>query len=52
MGDSLGHRLGDLADLIGADLRGDPDTQIRGVATLQGAEEGDISFFFEPALQG
>ena len=36
--------LGEIADLIGAELDGDPATLISGVATLINAEEGHISF--------
>lgn len=38
-------KLQDLASTIGAELSGDPDCEIRGVATLQNASEGELSFF-------
>jgi UDP-3-O-[3-hydroxymyristoyl] glucosamine N-acyltransferase len=36
--------LGELADYIGGEVKGDPDRSIRGAATLENAGEGDISF--------
>jgi UDP-3-O-[3-hydroxymyristoyl] glucosamine N-acyltransferase len=39
-------RLAEVAELVGAELvRGDPAALIRGAAALDGAGEGDISFF-------
>ncbi|MDF0752365.1 UDP-3-O-(3-hydroxymyristoyl)glucosamine N-acyltransferase [Marinobacter sp. 71-i] len=38
------YRLGDIASELGAELRGDPDTEIRGLATLQAAAPGQIAF--------
>lgn len=43
------YRLGDIAAELGAELRGDPDTQIHGVATLQAATPGQISFLANPS---
>ena len=37
-------RLGDLAEALDAELRGDPDLLIQGVGTLQGASAGQLSF--------
>jgi UDP-3-O-[3-hydroxymyristoyl] glucosamine N-acyltransferase len=36
--------LGELASVIGADLRGDPDLLVERVATLQGAGPGAVTF--------
>ena len=38
------HRLADLAAMVGAELVGDPDRLIDGVATLEAAGERDLSF--------
>lgn len=40
--------LGQLAEHVGADLRGDASCVITGVATLQSAKAGDISFLSNP----
>ncbi len=37
-------RLGELAELVGAQLHGDADAEVSGVATLQDAAAGSISF--------
>ncbi len=39
-----GFKLGELADTLGAELRGDPERRIEGVATLAGAGPCDLSF--------
>jgi UDP-3-O-[3-hydroxymyristoyl] glucosamine N-acyltransferase len=39
-----GYRLAQLATEVAAELRGDPDQEIRGVATLEDAGSGDIAF--------
>jgi UDP-3-O-[3-hydroxymyristoyl] glucosamine N-acyltransferase len=39
-----GFRLADLATQVAGELRGDPDREIRGVATLEDAGPGDIAF--------
>ncbi len=36
--------LAEVADLVGAELRGDPAVRVSGIATLKSAGEGDISF--------
>jgi len=36
--------LGELADRIGAELRGDPERVVRAIAPLGSAGEGDLSF--------
>jgi UDP-3-O-[3-hydroxymyristoyl] glucosamine N-acyltransferase len=36
--------LGKIASHVGAELHGDPDTEINGLATLQSAKSGHISF--------
>lgn len=36
--------LGEIAEVIGAELHGDADCNITGVATLKNASDGDISF--------
>lgn len=43
------YRLQEIADALGASLRGDPDTPIFGLATLQAAGPGQISFLANPA---
>ena len=43
-GRALGYKLGELAELIGAELRGDPERSVDGVATLAKAGLGDVSF--------
>ena len=41
-------RLQELAQAIGAELRGDPELQITGVGTLQQAQSGHLSFLSNP----
>ena len=41
-------RLQELAQAIGAELRGDPELEITGVGTLQQAEPGQLSFLSNP----
>jgi len=36
--------LGKIADHVGAELHGDPDTVVNGLATLQSAKPGQVSF--------
>ena len=36
--------LGKIADHVGAELHGDPDTVVNGLATLQSAKSGQVSF--------
>ncbi|HBS41223.1 MAG TPA: UDP-3-O-(3-hydroxymyristoyl)glucosamine N-acyltransferase [Oceanospirillales bacterium] len=43
--------LAELAAALGAELRGDADLVITGVATLKGAGAGDISFLANPSYQ-
>lgn len=43
--------LSELANLLGAELKGDGDTQISGLATLQDAKTGQIAFLANPAYQ-
>jgi len=43
------YRLQQIADALGASLRGDPDTLITGLATLQAAGPGQISFLANAA---
>ncbi len=40
----MSYLLGELAEKINAELHGDPDCKIHGVATVASAEEGQISF--------
>ena len=40
----MGFKLGELAETLGAELRGDPERRVEGVATLAGAGPGDLSF--------
>ena len=42
------HRLADLAAMVGADLEGDPDRPIDGIATLMAAGPADLSFLTNP----
>ena len=42
------HRLADLAAMVGAELKGDPDRPIDGVATLEAAGPRDLSFLTNP----
>ena len=39
------HTLGEIAKSIGAELEGDPGCEVRGIATLEQAGAGEISFF-------
>jgi len=43
------YRLGDIASELGAELRGNPDTEITGLATLQAASPGHIAFLANPS---
>lgn len=43
------YRLDEIARALGAELQGDPDTLISGLATLQTAVAGQISFLTNPA---
>lgn len=45
-------RLADLAAHVAGELRGDPDLPIRGVATLEDAEAGDIAFLANRRYRG
>ena len=40
----MGFKLGELAETLGAELRGDPERRVEGVATLAGAGPRDLSF--------
>ncbi len=42
------YTLGELAQLLKVQLRGDPDITIRGLATLKSAQPGDLSFLSNP----
>lgn len=42
-------RLGEIATALGAELRGDPDLEVTGLATLQAAIPGQISFLANPS---
>ena len=43
--------LGELAQQLGAELRGDADCQIHSIATLEEAGAGQISFLANPAYE-
>ena len=43
------YRLGDIANALGAELRGDPDVKVSGLATLQAAGPDQISFLANPS---
>jgi UDP-3-O-[3-hydroxymyristoyl] glucosamine N-acyltransferase len=47
----LARRLQELAQAIGAELRGDPEMLISGVGTLQHAEAGQLSFLSNPGYR-
>ncbi|MES9833783.1 MAG: UDP-3-O-(3-hydroxymyristoyl)glucosamine N-acyltransferase [Candidatus Thiodiazotropha sp. DIVDIV] len=47
----MSNRLGDIAEAIGAELRGDPELRIEGVGTLQGASSGQLSFLSNTAYR-
>lgn len=44
-------RLQELAEAVGAELRGDPETLISGVGTLQRALPGELSFLSNPTYR-
>ena len=41
--------LGDIAARLGLELRGDPELQIHGIASLERADRGDLAFLFSSA---
>ena len=43
------YTLGEIAEALGAQLKGDADTEITGLATLQAAAPGQISFLANPS---
>lgn len=43
------YRLGEVAQALGAELRGDPDLLVSGLATLQAAGPDQLSFLANPA---
>lgn len=43
------YQLGEIAAKLGAELRGDPDTEVVGLATLQAAVPGQIAFLANPS---
>ena len=43
------YRLGEIAEALGAELRGDSELRITGLATLQAAGPGQISFLANPS---
>lgn len=43
------YRLGEIAQALGAELRGDPDIRVSGLATLQAAGPDQLSFLANPA---
>ncbi len=47
----MARRLQEIAQAIGAELRGDPETPISGVGTLQHAEAGQLSFLSNPGYR-
>ncbi|WP_203301640.1 UDP-3-O-(3-hydroxymyristoyl)glucosamine N-acyltransferase [Marinobacter sediminum] len=42
-------RLGEIATALGAELKGNPDLEVTGLATLQAATPGQISFLANPS---
>src|SRR5580704_8157533 len=55
MGSGKPHRLADLAQHVGGKLAGDGEVAISGIASLESAGAGDVSFVtharFRPALE-
>ena len=45
------YSLSEIANSIGAELKGDPDIQISGIATIQTATQTDITFLDNPAYR-
>ena len=43
-----GYTAEEIAEFLGADIRGDKDAQIYGLNTLNNAGEGELSFFSNP----
>ena len=43
-----GEKIGDLADLVGAELFGDPEIKVGAMAAFTEAKEGEISFLVRP----
>jgi UDP-3-O-[3-hydroxymyristoyl] glucosamine N-acyltransferase len=43
------YRLGEIAKALGAELRGDPEARVSGLATLQAAGPDQLSFLANPA---
>ncbi len=43
------YTLGQVAEALGAELQGDPATEITGLATLQAAQPGQLSFLSNPS---
>ena len=41
-------RLGEIVGRLGGELLGDPAVEVRGLATLRGAQPGDLSFLVQP----
>jgi len=42
------YSLGEIAAYLGGELRGEAETRIIGLSTLQSAEEGQLSFLANP----
>ena len=42
------YSLGEIAAYLGGELRGEAETRIIGLSTLQSAEEGELSFLANP----
>jgi UDP-3-O-[3-hydroxymyristoyl] glucosamine N-acyltransferase len=45
-------RLAEIVSRLGGEIVGDPAVEVRGVATLRGAEPGDLSFLVQPKYRG
>lgn len=45
------YQLAELAQLLGAELRGDPNQEISALATLQSADSANLSFIANPAYK-
>jgi len=49
---SISYKLQEIADHLGAELRGDPDCQITGLNTLELGQTGDLAFLANKAYEG
>ena len=45
------HTLGELAEILRGKVTGDPDTPIHGIAKIDEARQGDLTFLTNPKYQ-